>query len=146
MSVVVPLWPLPLVRWGMSRSSYEPWGDGESVALVSSRLPADRFGSECSDVFERRYARLVVRVVRADLMRSVAGRLRPQGLRTFCAVDPSLSVCRWLVWSVALPVAEPVAGAGFSVGRVCSQCRGVFMVCGDGQVLTRCPCGDCMPF
>ncbi len=132
----------------MSKPSYESWGDGESVALVSSRLPVDLFLSECSDVFDRRYARSVVRVFRAGLMSSVASRLRPQGLRTFCSVDRSLPVRRWLVWSVALPVPVPVpvTPAGFSVGRVCSSCRGAFTVCADGSALTACGCGDCMPF
>ncbi len=126
--------------------TFEPWGDGESVALVSSRLPVEEFASCCGEVFERRYIRRVVRVLRSDLLPHVSARLRPQGLRTFSAVDPELPVRRWLVWSVAVPVPEWIPPAEFSVGRVCGGCRGAFTVCADGQVLMRCPCGDCMPF
>ncbi len=130
----------------MPRPCYEPWGDGESVALVSSRVPVEAFTSECADVFERRYLRRVVRVLRADLLPNVSARLRPQGLRAFSKVDPTLPLRRWLVWSVAAPAVQLVPRDAFSVGRVCALCRGTFTVCGDGQVLTACPCGDCMPF
>jgi hypothetical protein len=133
----------------VARPSYESWGDGESVALVSSRLPVDQFASECALVFDLRYGRVLLRVFLADLLPSVAARLRPQGLRTYCAVDPSLRVRRWLVWSVPVvagPAVQLVARSQRSVGRVCASCRGAFTVCGDGRLLTACPCGDCMPF
>ncbi len=84
-----------------SLPSYTYWGDGESVALVSSRLPLEMFERECTDVFWFRHKRRVVRVLPARLMPDVAAGLRPQGLRTFNAVDPSWSVRRWLVWSVS---------------------------------------------
>ncbi len=84
-----------------SLPSYTYWGDGESVALISSRVPVESFTAECKDVFDFRYKRRVVRVVPARLLPEVAVPLRPQGLRTFDPVDPPWSLRRWLVWSVA---------------------------------------------
>jgi hypothetical protein len=125
----------------MGRASHEPWGDGESVALVSSRVPVDMFARECAEVFDRRYFRCVVRVFRADLLPHVASRLRPQGLRTFCAVDPSLPVRRWLVWSVGESVAL-ASGVLVNVDltRKCGSC-GTFFTHD-----TCCYCGGCVPF
>ncbi len=90
--------------------SYTYWGDGESVALVSSRVPVESFASELENVFWFRYRRRVVRVLKASLMPSVASSLRPQGLRTYSPVDPSWPLSRWLVWSVALPEASAEVG------------------------------------
>jgi hypothetical protein len=125
----------------MGKPTHEPWGDGESVALVSSRVPVERFASECADVFDQRYFRRVVRVLRADLLPHVAARLRPQGLRTFCPVDSSLPVRRWLVWSVGESVAL-ASGAVVNVDltRKCGGC-GTFFT--DD---TPCYCGGCVPF
>jgi hypothetical protein len=131
------------------RPAYEYWGDGENVALVSSRVPPEAFLSECSEVFDFRHRRRVVRVLKASVLPAVASRLRPVGLRTYTRVDPSLKASRWLVWSVPCPDVDtdpgPASGAT-SVGRVCSLCRGAFTVIADGRVLTACPCGECWPF
>lgn len=125
----------------MSKPSFESWGDGESVALVSSRVPVDLFARECAEVFDRRYFRRVVRVLRANLLPHVSGRLRPQGLRTFSPVDPSLPIRRWLVWSVGESVAL-ASGALVNVDltRKCGGC---------GTFFTEdvpCYCGGCVPF
>ncbi len=91
MSSKLPASPLP---------SHTCWGDCESVALVSSRVPVEAFPSEVESVFWFRYRRRVVRVLPARLLPQVAASLRPQGLHTFSRVDPSWPLRRWLVWSV----------------------------------------------